>query len=283
MKNFASTFPLMVTILLAFSACTKDEVQEGPPSRFGFESNEPYIFTEADPDFYIPVVQDHTQFGYTAADLSIEHKTSSTEVYSDYYIDKRIMIYGGDVKDYIGTKLYNDGEADGNDTLDVTLVNLDGNAYLDEESLQTARVIILDDDNVPDTEMRIHAFWTGEEEISRDFRKDFDLDLYVMTNVEEGPDGIESGDYFMVSEKANSFEDITIPATAPDQEYYILIAYMGNNFNDAAAAVKGYFKLSGFGNNDTKSNVWEVEFDEPGYYYYFGPFKKTGKTFARVQ
>src|SRR5687768_6006004 len=153
MKNLASTFAVITTILVSFSACTKDEVQESPASRFGFESNEPYVFTEADPDFYIPVVLDRPQFGYTAADLAIEHQTSSTEVYSDYYIDDRIMIYGGDAIDYIGTQIYNDTEADGNDTLNVTLTNLDGNAYLDEENLRTVRVVILDDDNVPDTEM----------------------------------------------------------------------------------------------------------------------------------
>jgi hypothetical protein len=272
-------FCLGFSIVLV-SAC-KDEVVKAPPSLFGFESNEPYVFTESDPDFYIPVSLDKAQFAYTAADLGIEHLTSGTAEWTDYSVDKRIMIYGGEAMDYIGMKIYNDMEADGNDTLDVTLTNLDGNAYLDEDmNKRKARVIILDDDNYPSTQLRIHAFWTGESQISRDFKKDFDLDLYLLKDVVIGEDGIESGDYYLTSDKVGSFEDITLLSGAPDRDYYIMVAYRGNNFNDAPAEVKGSFKLSGFGHDDTKSNVYTFTFDEPGYYYYFGPFRKVGKTFT---
>lgn len=270
----------MAFAVLALSAC-KDEVEKSPPSLFGFESNEPYVFTESDPDFYIPVVLDKEQFSYTAADLGIDYKTGGTTEYGDYYIDKRIIIYGGEKIDYIGTQIYNDAEIDGNDTIDVTLTNLDGNAILDGNLIKrTARVVILDDDNFSSNELTIRAFWTGEKQISRNFKKDFDLDLYLMTNVVMGEDGIESGNYHQVSESVDSFENLTLLSTAPDRDYYIVVSYIGNNFNDAPAEVKGSFKLFGFGHDDTKSNTFNFTFDEPGYYYYWGPFRKNGRTFT---
>jgi hypothetical protein len=281
MKTLKHVLP--VVAIAFFTGCKTDEVENAPQSLFGFESNEPYIFMESDPDFFIPVTLDKSQFSYTAADLQIDHVTSSTDLYSDYYLDKRVMIYGGDVIDYIGTQIYNDAEADGNDTINVTLTNLDGNAYLNQNvGKRTAQMIILDDDNVPANQMNLHAYWTGATEISRNFRKDFDLDVYLMTDVVEGPDGIESGNYYKTSQKLNEFEDITLLSTAPDKEYYILVAYISNSFNDAAAKVTGAFKLSGFGYDDANSNLFTFEFDEPGYYYYWGPFKKTGKTFTRL-
>ena len=112
--------------------------------------------------------------------------------------------------------------------------------------------------------------------------KDFDVDLYLMRDVEIGDEGIESGEYFMTSEKLTGYEDITLPSNAPDDEYYIVVAYIGNSFNDAPAEVKGGFKLSGFGNNDVDGNVRTFTFSTPGYYYYFGPFKKTGKSFVKT-
>lgn len=269
--------------LLTLSAC-KDEVEKAPPSLFGFESNEPYVFTESDPDFYIPVVLDKEQFSYTAADLGIEHKTSTTTLNGDYYIDTRIIIYGGDNTDFIGTKIYNDAEIDGNDTIDVTLTNIDGNAILDgDEKKRTARVIILDDDNVPSNQLKIHAYWTGAKEISRNFKKDFDLDLYLLSNVVIGEDGIESANYYQVSESFDSFEDVTLLSAAPDRDYYIMVSYIGNKFNDAPAKVQGSFKLFGFGHDDAKGNTYNFTFDEPGYYYYWGPFRKSGKSFVLVE
>jgi hypothetical protein len=273
-----STIFFTALVMTLFTGC-EEEKAEAPPSMLGFSANT-FVFSEADPSFFIPLTLEQEQFGYVSTELLLEYRTPNTQS-DELWVDPRpVYIYGGATQEDISVVPYNDVNNDGNDTIDVILTNLHGNAFYDQDpEKRKATIILKDDDNVPSNEMNIHINWNIRKEVSRNVLNDFDVDLYLLTDVVKTENGIEEATFFNSSENTNAYEDVTMLSTNPDKEYYIIAQYIGNAFNDASIEITGSIKLSGFGYHDDMQNRWTFTLPEPGYYAYLGPFKKTGKTF----
>jgi hypothetical protein len=272
---------LIAVAVSGLMACEK-EPNEGPPSEIQLESNT-FIYYESDPNFHIPVGLSETQFSFTQIEFEVNYLTMGTEEYKDLYIkNDPLVIYGGNLDKYLEVLLYNDVEADGNDTIEIILTSAHGNVTLDSDpEKRTAKVILLDDDNFPNDEMHFHLNWSNESG-SLKFESDYDLDLYLLTDVIEGEHGIISSETFASSEQTGKFEDLILKESDPDQEYYITVHYRSNSSNIDKTPIQGMLKLSGFGFNDEMQNRWRLDFEETGYYYWIGPFKKEGTNFTLI-
>jgi hypothetical protein len=271
-------------IAITFSglmACEK-EPNEGPPSEIQLESDT-FIYYESDPNFYIPFILSKEQFSFTQIEFEVNYLTTGTEEFEDLYIKKDpIVIYGGNLDKHLEVSLYNDVVTDGNDTIEIVLSSVHGNVTLDSDpEKRTAKVILLDDDNFPNDEMHFHLNWSNESG-SLKFEADYDLDLYLLTDVIEGEHGIISAKTFSSSEQIGKFEDLVLKESDPDQEYYITVHYRTNSSNVDKKPIQGLLKLSGFGFHDEMQNRWQLDFEETGYYYWIGPFKKEGTNFTLI-
>jgi hypothetical protein len=266
MKNNYLAILLSIVVGLSTS-CTTDDEPKSEPADVGF-NGQTFVYHESDP--------------YTYLGLSHEYittpKTNDDGVY--FYWGDSVYVMGGYQYGAIDMGIDDDAIADGNDTLELSLSILNGNVVLDPERAK-ARVIVVDDEGFGANQMNIHANWYGDEGKTWQSEVDYDIDLYLVTNVVETKEGLEDYDVFDYSAKLNSFEDIMLPKTAPDQDYYIIAYYNGNTRDKDDLPLSGRVELSGFGYSDTDhKNYWTFELPEVGYYSYRGPFRKVGGTFV---
>jgi hypothetical protein len=280
MKN--NYLAILLSIFVGLStSCTTDEEPKSEPAEVGF-NGQTFVYHESDQLVRLPVYQSTTQFPYTYLGLSHEYltapKTGSDGVRFPW--GDSVYVMGGYQFGALEMVLADDAVKDGNDTLELSLNILNGNVVLDPERAK-ARVIVVDDEGFGPNQMNIHATWYGVEGKTWQSEVDYDIDLYLAINVVETEEGLEDYDVFDYSANLDSFEDIMLPKTAPDQDYYIIAYYNSNTRDKENLPLSGRVELSGFGYSDTDhKNYWTFEFPEVGYYSYRGPFRKVGSTFV---
>lgn len=272
---------ITLSIFVGLISCTTDEEPKTDPAAVGF-NGQTFVYHESDGTVRLPVYQSSVQFPYTYLGLSRDYitppKSSDKGIY--FYWGDSVYVMGGYQYGAIEMGIRDDDVADGNDTLDLSLSILNGNVALDPERTK-ARLIVVDDEGFSPNSLNIHASWFGDEGKTWQSEVDYDIDLYLVNNVVETEEGLEDYDVYSYSAKLNSFEDIMLPKSAPDQDYYIIAYYNSNTREKENLPVSGRVELSGFGYNDTeKKNYWTFEFPEVGYYSYRGPFRKVGGTFV---
>jgi len=260
-------------------AC-KEEVVKAPQSTLGFESDV-HVYTEADGFVLIPVILNEPQFGFVKAEFEFNYPDTGTHTSDDVVVfNNPVMIYGGDNLGGIKVSIVDDRVKDKNDTIELTLTSITGNAELDPDlNKQKTTIVIVDDDDIPENEMRLHIKWYGTQFNWRP-EVNYDLSLSLVTNVVMGEAGIVSSNVYRSSNRINKFEDIIITESDTDQDYYIVISYDQKFPGALSNEVQGTLKLSGFGYRDYEGNLWSFKLPDTGYYSYIGPFKKSGRTFV---
>lgn len=273
-------FNLVGVLAIIAGACTRDEAPDAAPAKIGF-AGETFVYHESDGYVRIPVSQSSEQFSYTRLSYFYEFLTTpkSRETGVRFTGDS-VYLLGGYTRAVLDLSITDDAVTDGNDTIELRLALTHGNAVLDPER-SLARLIVIDDDGYGTSQLNIHAKWYGDEGPTKQSEVDYDLDLFLLSNVVISDNGLESYDIADYSAKLGAFEDIFVKSGDPDKEYYVMVYYNSNTRNKDNLPIEGRVELSGFGYNDQdKKNYWTFDLPEVGWYTWKGPFKKQGSTFV---
>lgn len=271
----------ILVCFLALSSCVDDP--EIPPSVVTFESDITYV-SEFDGTFYVPMKYDKPQFGYSDFNYEYVYVNPPSTNKEDFgSVFKPSTIFGNEIATNLTGVVIDDTLKDGNDTLRFTLKDLSSNLALHPDvKKRSGMLVVVDDDKLPANELLIQLKWIATG--ARVNRNDADFQLELVTDVKRVDGEFEDYTVYRNSNNINSFESIRIDDTAPDKEYYVFVTFK-NRSASVTGKVTTYLKFNGFGFSDWKGGnrgTSEFEKNEIDYFAWYGPFKKTGRTFVRV-
>jgi hypothetical protein len=158
------------------------------------------------------------------------------------------------------------------ETITLTLKAIGNNvAISDDETKNTFTLEIEDNDVAPTDDLQIDLTWQMDDEDV----DDYNLDFFIAYNVVIEDDMVEEYEIYDISENTSGFETLTIPSDAPDQEYYLVVAYVsGSKAVDYALHLNG----AGF---EEQAVEGEFAASDVGLAMFYGPLNKDGDTFGR--
>ncbi|MGK7391408.1 MAG: hypothetical protein ACNS60_13715 [Candidatus Cyclobacteriaceae bacterium M2_1C_046] len=158
----------------------------------------------------------------------------------------------------------------------IELVSASGNAVISSAvEEKTFTYALTDNDDVPDTGMKIDLLWSvqGTQDIDQ-----VDLNLYALYDVVISNNTITDFKvYSDTGEKTGGFESLVIEDSAPDSEYFVLIEYFDGT-GDAEFTFMGYAS-SGISYGD---DTFAEPTDDNNMKVYGPVTTKSGTNFSRI-
>ncbi|MFT4030790.1 MAG: Calx-beta domain-containing protein [Siphonobacter sp.] len=255
--------------LAGLSSCKKDEETSSSTVQFTELSK-----TATEADGQVSVALDLGTA--TTSDVVLQFSVSGTAVLNgDYTVsattDSTLTIPKGTTSTNLVFTIIDDNAIESSKSLVVTLKSVSSAATLSSNSLDlTSTITITDNDTAPTSGMQVDLTWDAGSKV--------EMDLYLMTGVEFDTDGNITGTdqtNSLASENETGFQSISLPTTAVDGDYYIVIVYYSGS-----RAVTFSANVNGGGYTD-ESLSGSFSSSEVGYYTYATqPLVKSGSTYT---